>query len=141
MIMSRTFAVALLLLACSACASAAGAAREGASPGAGAEARPRARASGSITRADIEATSYRDAYSLIEAVRPRWLRGQRSGAERTERVVVMVGTVELGSVESLRQVSLDTVESIEFLDSFDATQSVADPRYAGTIRVILRTRR
>lgn len=139
MTMLRTLPAALLLVACAACASAPEPAGEGARPGAGA--RPQRNAN-RITRAEIEASSHRDAYALVEAIRPRWLRVQAVGSERTDRVVVEVGSVVAGGVEMLRQISLDTVESFEFSDSFDVTQKGAsDRQYAGTIRVVLRTRR
>lgn len=140
MTMLRTLPAALFLLACAACASAPEPAGEGAGARAGAAARPQRNAN-RITRAEIEASSHRDAYALIEAVRPRWLRGQ-VGSERVGRVVVEVGSVVAGGVEMLRQISLDTVESFEFNDSFDVTQNGASgSQYAGTIRVILRTRK
>lgn len=142
MIMTRILPAALLLLACSACASAPAPAGEGASSRPGAGARPTSRAANRITRAEIEASSHRDAYELVEVARPRWLRVQEVGNGRAERVAVEVGSVVAGGVEMLRQISLDTVESIEFKDSFDLTQTgAADLQYAGTIRVILRTRR
>jgi hypothetical protein len=141
MTMSRKLPAALLLLACASCASAPEPAGEGAGARPGAEARPARRAANRITRAEIEESSHRDAYALIEAVRPRWLRGQ-AGSERVGRVVVEVGSVVAGGVEMLREISLDTVESLEFNDSFDVTQSGASTsQYAGTIRVVLRTRR
>ncbi|MBD0321102.1 MAG: hypothetical protein ICV87_12255 [Gemmatimonadetes bacterium] len=133
-ITSRNFSAALPLLACSACASAP--AGEGAASPSGA--RTSARATRPRTRAEIAATSYRDAYALIEAARPRWLQTRGVG----QQVVLEIGNVEVGGVEMLRQVALDTVESIEFKDSFDVTRSGASSsQYAGTIRVTLRTRR
>ena len=137
--MPLTIRAMLILLACAACASARKPAPESASAaGAGSP----ARSSTIITRAEIEASTHRDAHELIQAMRPRWLRVRTVGNARVERVVVEVGSAQAGGVEMLRQIPLEAIESIEFSDAFDVSQrGASEIGYAGTIRVKLRTGR
>ncbi len=81
-------------------------------------------------RADASGT----AYHIIEQVNPRWLRASRS----QDFAAVFMDTQPWGNLESLRGISIEEVERIEYLDMRDATIRYGTGYPGGIIRVVTR---
>jgi hypothetical protein len=75
-----------------------------------------------LTREEITSAQVRNAFELIQRERPRWLtaRGIRSTSSPTE-VVVYMNTTPLGGISTLRDISLEGIEMIRFLDASQAS--------------------
>jgi len=76
-----------------------------------------------ITRADIERTTFTNAYDLVSALRPRWLqsRGPDTLLGQPGEVQVHLNEVRLGGVQTLHDVSTIDIAYIQFFDANDAT--------------------
>jgi len=102
------------------------------------------RASGSpdlITRAQIEGSSARNGYDLVNQLRPRWLRGRGTGSIQSPDAglpVVYVGEVRHGDVESLRGFDADGIEELRFINATSATTRYGSGHAGGVIRITLR---
>lgn len=102
------------------------------------------RASGSpdqITRAQIEASSARTGYDLVNQLRPRWLRGRGTGSIQNPDgglPVVYVGEVRHGDLESLRGFDPDGIEELRFINATSATTRYGSGHAGGVIRITLR---
>ena len=118
------------------------------SPGAPAVAAAPARKSQSrpnlIVMEEFQRTSATNVYDAIQQLRPQWLAGVRlrSPAELEQlgvrgTIVVYLGGVRYGSLESLRELSLLTVTEIRFLDAREATSRYGTGHTAGAIDVII----
>lgn len=92
-----------------------------------------------ISRAEIEQAGPSSAYNLIQKLRPIWLRkrGQTSFTQEGDVSVYLDGT-RMGERDSLRSVSTDTLESLEFMDARRATNRFGSGHVNGAI--LLRTR-
>ncbi|HEX6308413.1 MAG TPA: hypothetical protein VFZ69_09515 [Longimicrobiales bacterium] len=77
-----------------------------------------------ITADEIAGTGHTDAYALIQALRPQWLRvrgaGSVSGA--AGQIQVYLDGSHMGGTSMLRQISTQSVGRIEYLDGLEATQ-------------------
>lgn len=75
-----------------------------------------------LTAAEIEGSGYRDAYSVVQALRPRWLmtRGITS-INQPESIKVYLDWNLLGGVEYLKNISTQSISRMEFLDALEAT--------------------
>lgn len=71
-----------------------------------------------INAEEIEASTAQDAYELIQRLRPRWLRsrGSRSLTMSTE-ILVFLNSSRMGGLDSLRDISTNGIQSIEYLDA------------------------
>ena len=81
------------------------------------------------------------AYNIIEQVKPRWLRANRSQgslASGPAFAAVFVDTQSWGDLASLRGISIEEVERIEYLDMRDATIQYGTGYPGGIIRVVTR---
>lgn len=98
------------------------------------------RSSDTITPAEIRSSSATNAYTLIERLRPNWLRapamGSIGGGGRTQLVVVYLDGHRLGDIQSLRTLSVESIKSMQWLDAARAatvlTEVGSDP-IAGAI--------
>jgi hypothetical protein len=64
------------------------------------------------------------AYDAVRLLRPEWLRGRGVhiiGESAEETIVVMLDQVRLGGIGTLREVSIQMVRSVEFVDPGPAT--------------------
>jgi hypothetical protein len=107
-----------------------------------ASAGPGSSGSGPITRADLEDVSMRDAYEVVQRLRPAWLRarGRVSFQSSTaQNPVVYVDGIRFGSPESLRQVPADAVQDIRYLGASEATTRFGTGHPGGVILVRTRT--
>lgn len=71
-----------------------------------------------ITAEEIEAADVRNAYELIERLRPLWLqsRGERSGNLETT-ILVYQDQVPLGGIETLQNIPIEIIHSVRALDA------------------------
>jgi hypothetical protein len=93
-----------------------------------------------IVREEVERTTHRNAYDLIEAERPHWLRprGRTSFQHETEVVIYLDG-IRAGGPDFLKQVSLITVESLRYYDAREAQFRFGTGHTQGAINVISRS--
>lgn len=74
-----------------------------------------------ITEAQIQASDARNAYELVERLRPRWLREGPDRSLRLETVIlVYYDGVRLGGIDTLRDLPLDPIRYIRILGSAEA---------------------
>jgi hypothetical protein len=99
-------AAALLTLACSA-------APRGAGPG-----DPM-----TLREDEIAGSDARNAYELVEQLRPRWLRERPLRSLRLETVILVYRDgVRFGTIETLRNIPVETVRHMRVLDAAEAGQ-------------------
>lgn len=126
----RRLTVAIPLLASLACAS--GAPMTGSRP---------AGSRSLITREELAETPRLTAFEVIQRLRPTWLRyrGQSvlTGPEREGLRVYLDGAF-YGDADALRQVTVDTVQEIRFLDSRQATLRYGTGHTVGAIVITTR---
>ena len=77
-----------------------------------------------LTLEEITASNYSDAFALVQALRPQWLRVRGSGSiSRGEGVVqVYLDGSHMGDANYLRQISTMSIGRIQYLDGLEATQ-------------------
>lgn len=130
MIPSRAVLVlaATLLLIAGGCASSG----TGASSGRG--------SSTTITRAQLDQLNANDLHDAVRRLRPTWLsaRGPTTLMGEQAQVVVYLDGAPTGSVEALRRIEVDIVESLEYLSPSEATNRYGTNHAAGAI--LIRTR-
>lgn len=117
-----------------ACASSAGLAGE--------EAPSSRRDSDRIHAEELSVTSAGNAFDVVQALRPTWLRsrpGARSFGGGGSVRVYMDG-VSMGGVAALRNIPRDGIISLEYLDPAEATQRWGTGHGAGAILVSTGTR-
>ena len=75
-----------------------------------------------ITRDEIGAGAYHNAYDLIQALRPRWLavHGPDSILGTSTEVQVRLDDYNLGGVQTLRSIPLTGISTIQFVDGVTA---------------------
>lgn len=94
-----------------------------------------------ITTAEVDGSGHQDAFTLVQALRPHWLRvrGTSSIAVREIVQVYLDGSL-LGGPEYLRQVSTHSISSLRYMDGLEATQRWGLDHGAGAIVVSTRGR-
>jgi hypothetical protein len=95
-----------------------------------------------ITRAEIEESSARNAFDLVQQVRPRWL--QSRGASSLQQAggdmpIVYVGERRHGSIDTLRGFDTDGITSLRFINAANATTRYGGGHTGGVIQLTLRT--
>jgi hypothetical protein len=74
-----------------------------------------------ISAAEIAETDVRTAYELVQRLRPRWLTTRPDRSHRLRTVIlVYVDGARLGEVDSMRQISVDGIRSMQYLSSSQA---------------------
>jgi hypothetical protein len=97
--------------------------------------------SGPITVEEVRASAARNAYDLVQSLRPQWLRGRGATSLRSTEPtlpLVYVEGIREGSTESLRRIGTDVIAGIEFLSASDATNRYGTGHTGGVILVSLR---
>ena len=96
---------------------------------------------GPITRAELETVAASDAYEAIQALRSLWLRSRASPTpnEPNPQPVVYVDGAPRGGLQELRSLSVQDIESINYINGRDATTRWGTGHHAGVIEI--RTRR
>lgn len=98
--------------------------------------------SGVITSAELDEVGALNVYEAVQRLRPRWLQ-VRSGRSLTmgTRVLAYYDNSRLGEVDALRQISIEGIHSIEYLDGGQASaqlSGIGSEHVAGAI--VVRTR-
>ncbi|CAN5759986.1 hypothetical protein BH23GEM3_BH23GEM3_00370 [soil metagenome] len=71
-----------------------------------------------LTQDDIRASSARNAYELVERLRPRWLRPGPDRSLRLDTVIlVYFDGVRLGGVDTLRDIERESILTMRVLDA------------------------
>lgn len=92
-----------------------------------------------ITTAEVRAASQNDAFSLVQSLRPQWLRVRGPSSVRgQETIKVYLDGSLLGTPDHLRQISTQSISSLRYLDGLEATQRWGLDHGAGAIAVITR---
>jgi hypothetical protein len=106
--------VSLIILMAAGCASS----------GSAGKAAPSRRSSDLITREQIDASNRANAFELVQAMRPNWLikRGAQTINLDAGDIVVYYGGSRLGSPTSLRDLSLPSIEFLQFVPGPAASQ-------------------
>jgi hypothetical protein len=109
-------------VAATACAS--GGAAPGASSGASSDVTAQRSRRDILTKAQIEATHQKDAYSVVASLRSNWLRerGSDSLTRDPTKVLVYLDNVRMGQVDALKAIR---VESINYIQHFDGNAASA----------------
>jgi hypothetical protein len=95
---------------------------------------------GALTAHDLEGSQFHDAYSLVRAVRPDWLRMRGRGSILLhEEVRVYRDGVLYGGPASLQYILTDQIERIERLSGIEATQYYGTSNGSGVIAVFTRS--
>lgn len=94
-----------------------------------------------ITTAEMQASGHQDAFSLVQSLRPQWLRVRGPSSLRGEETVkVYLDGSLLGHPDQLRQISTHSISSLRYLDGLEATQRWGLDHGAGAIVVSTRGR-
>lgn len=94
-----------------------------------------------ITTAEMDEAGHADAYSLVQALRPRWLRIRgTSSIAVPETIKVYLDGSLLGGTDHLRQISTHSIASLRYMDGLEATQRWGLDHGAGAIIVSTRGR-
>ncbi|HEV2147482.1 MAG TPA: hypothetical protein VGR37_08765 [Longimicrobiaceae bacterium] len=89
-----------------------------------------------LTREEISSAAQTDAYSVVQALRPNWLRVRgASSMSRPVYVRAYQDGIPMGGAESLRRIPRDALREIQFLDGTAATQRFGTDHSAGAILV------
>jgi hypothetical protein len=90
-----------------------------------------------IDMTEIDGSIHTDAHALVQALRPHWLEVRGAGTRMVKRVYL--GDMYLGGVATLRQLSTQTIASIQYFDGPAATQRWGSDHAAGVIQVWTRS--
>jgi hypothetical protein len=91
-----------------------------------------------LTRAELEDVNVSNAYDAVERLRPRWLVPRTRSVQFQADVVVFFNNSPVGDVTSLRQMNLDGIHEIRYLDPAEAQTRLAAAGYnlsGGVIQV------
>lgn len=122
--MLKSLALVLLASSLTLGACAAPAAQGGASAGSSSAA-PARTDRDRLTRAELDATpGLATAYDAVQRLRPHWLRV--TGARASDgQVAVYHNNTRVGGPEALRQIAIETVGSMRYLDAQDASNQLS----------------
>lgn|SRR5690606_17279380 len=94
-----------------------------------------------ITAEQIDVASHANAFLLVQALRPQWLRTRGPSTTGAREVVqVYVDGSHLGGPDYLRQIASVSVARIEYLDGLEASQRWGMNHGGGAIVVTTRGR-
>ena len=92
-----------------------------------------------IAATEIQEAGFGNAYLIVEALRPLWLQKRGpSSIHLEESVKVYLDGTLLGGPDYLRQISVQTVEVIQYMDAIEATQRWGMDHGHGAIVVVSR---
>ena len=92
-----------------------------------------------IVAEEIQDASLTNAYEAVSFLRPQWLvgRGRDTFTEfGTDNIRVYLNSMELGGVESLREVEAQIIRAIRFYDALRATSLFGAGHVHGVIQVV-----
>ena len=91
-----------------------------------------------VTRAEMDAVHAEDAYSLLQRLRPQFLRSRGSVSMRNAAdayPLVYLNNVRHGGVSSLRDIPVTDIQEIRFISAADATTRWGTGHGSGVIMV------
>lgn len=92
-----------------------------------------------ITRAELEAVPSSSAFDAVQRLRPHWLSRPRAPSFQLDNpVMVYVDRNQFGALESLRGLSTEQIEQMEFVSARDATTRYGTGHASGVIEVTTR---
>ena len=101
-----------------------------------------------ITATEIDSQSFRDAYDVVQKLRPSWFT-RKTGGSSARRIgtagsglVVYLDNARMGGIEALRQLNTSAIESLQFMDAAVATATL--PGLGSSViagAIVARTRR
>lgn len=96
-----------------------------------------------LTRAQLESVNHLNAHDAIRRLRPLWLRTER-GQDSFDRqamrgVRVYLDRVNIGNADALRNISIENVQEIRFLDKRKATTEFGLDHAEGAILITSRS--
>ena len=95
------------------------------------------RGSGTITRAELDGSSFTSAHNAVEQLRPAWLRRRAAPSLRDSEPfpVVYVDGLRRGLIDELRAVATADVVTIRYMSPSDATTLFGIGHTSGVILV------
>jgi hypothetical protein len=76
-----------------------------------------------ISTGEMAASGFTDAFSLVQSLRPQWLRVRGTSSLATsEYVRVYLDGSLLGGTDHLRQITTSSISTLQYLDGLQATQ-------------------
>jgi len=75
-----------------------------------------------ISAEEMRGVGFQDAFRVVQALRPQWLRLRGSTSLRRETIKVYLDDALLGGPEQLQYIPTSSISSIRFLDANEATQ-------------------
>ena len=94
-----------------------------------------------ITFEEAQASAQPEALSIVESLRPRWLRSRTAGTLASRDPVFPEAFVDgtwLGPYEDLRRIQVQSIDRIEFIDASDAATRYGINFVGGVIHVYTR---
>lgn len=93
-----------------------------------------------ITRAELEATPTSSAYDAVQRLRPQWLSRPTAATLQPggNPIMVYVDRHQFGTLESLRGLTTDQIERMEFVPARDATTRYGTGHPSGVVEVTTR---
>ncbi len=90
-----------------------------------------------LTQEDFASRNEDNAYAIVRALRPAWLRGSRGASSNAEAtpVVVYRDDVKMGGESELRGIARVQIREIRYLDAMAATQRYGMDHAGGAILV------
>jgi hypothetical protein len=83
-----------------------------------------------ISTAEIDSQAFRDAYDVVQRLRPNWFTRKTGGSSARRMgasgsgLVVYLDNTRMGGVEALRQLTTSAFESLRFMDAAIATATL-----------------
>lgn len=83
-----------------------------------------------ISTAEIDSQSFRDAYDVVQRLRPAWFTRKTGGSSARRMgtsgsgLVVYLDNARMGGVDALRQLNTSAIESLRFMDAAIATATL-----------------
>jgi hypothetical protein len=83
-----------------------------------------------ISTAEIDSQTFRDAYDVVQKLRPTWFTRKTGGSSARRMgtsgsgLVVYLDNARMGGVEALRQLNTAAIESLRFMDASIATATL-----------------
>ena len=97
-----------------------------------------------ITRDEIQASPARNAYDLVQSLRPQWFRTRGMTnirqAAGEEDIVIYMDNARLGERDALQRVPLGNVEYLQFFTAREATQRWGGGHLHGAILISTQSR-
>jgi len=92
-----------------------------------------------LTAEELEGSGYNDAFSVVQALRPQWLRTRgNTSLNQPQFIKVYLDDNLLGGTESLRTIPVNTIAKMEYLDGLEASNRWGLDHGLGAIMVTTR---